>query len=136
MIILALVLATVGQSPERIHWIIDGTVPIAVVPKPVPKPAPKPAIAPVQPAMRTTVCQCRGYNESVCLCLRSGVACHCSANVGSVWWVDANNRLRGKTGAKVNPNTRAPAAPPQRTYQLQQRPVIRPFLFQGSATAC
>ena len=70
-------------------------------------PAPKPAVAPAtppKPAYTTAVCQCRGANESVCLCRRSGVQCRCSAGVGSVWWVDQFNRLAGKTGQYVNPN--------------------------------
>jgi len=88
---------------------------VALAPKPIPPPLavapphihPQPVIAPapapvLRPAMRTTVCQCHGFNESVCLCRKSGVACHCSSAVGSVWNVTPDGRLAGKTGAKVH----------------------------------
>lgn len=56
-----------------------------------------------EPVSNTTVCRCQGYRESVCLCLKAGVKCHCSRTVGSVWAVNEQGRATHKTGAKADP---------------------------------
>lgn len=56
------------------------------------------------PVQNTAVCQCRGYNESVCFCLKTGQKCHCSRDSGSVWNVTDSGRPINKTGRKANPN--------------------------------
>lgn len=74
-----------------------------------------PTTAPPASDSRTTVCQCRGYNETVCLCLKNGQKCHCSRDVGSVWSVNDAGVATHKTGAKADPDAAdriTPAAPP------------------------
>lgn len=58
-------------------------------------------------SLKTTVCRCQDYKEHLCLCLKAGVKCHCSRNVGSVWFVNEHGRATHKTGAKADPSGNA-----------------------------
>lgn len=53
-----------------------------------------------KPAPKATVCQCEGYKEHLCLCLKNGQKCHCTPKSGSVWQVDGHGKGT-KTGAKA-----------------------------------
>ncbi len=52
-----------------------------------------------------TICPCRGNDKNGCLCLKAGVKCHCTKEVGSIWQ---------KTTMKANVSTGQPvtASPP------------------------
>lgn len=63
--------------------------PVVVAESPPPKPA----------AGATTICPCRGNDKNGCLCLKAGVKCHCTKDVGSIW---------EKTKMKANVNTGQP----------------------------
>lgn len=47
----------------------------------------------------TTICPCRGNDKNGCLCLKAGVKCHCTRDVGSIW---------EKTKLKANVTTGKP----------------------------
>jgi thiol-disulfide isomerase/thioredoxin len=72
---------------------------VVQVPKePVPVP-PVPPVPPVTEDPEVTVCQCKGSNRKVCLCLKANVKCGCSPVRGSEW---TKNPLK-KTGRYFNP---------------------------------
>lgn len=60
----------------------------------------------------TGICNCKGSNKGVCYCLKSGVQCKCSKEVGSVWNLTPEGKPLGKTGEYANPDTGARVAKP------------------------
>jgi len=80
---------------------------------PVPSAVTTPVIQDERQAVppQKTVCQCRGTNRAVCMCLKAGVTCHCSANSGSVWERASDSAKWVKTTRKGNPNQPAEASP-------------------------
>lgn len=93
---------------------------------PLPVEMPKSAEPPKQ---TTTVCQCKGTDRGVCLCLKAGAACKCTATVGSVWQ---------KTDAKVDLKTGAPAQGSAKPTMEPVKPaqVAQPSSRWESRTVC
>lgn len=88
---------------------------------------------------RTTVCQCQGYREHLCHCLKAGQKCHCTRTSGSVWAVNEQGRATHKTGAKADPRKASPLTTPAPTvhrvdssagYEVQVRDGI-PYWTAG-----
>lgn len=84
---------------------------------------------------KTAICQCGGSNKGVCFCLKKGLPCKCSANVGSIWYLDQMGKAVAKTGQYANPKTVSAALKlvPEPTKaavhaqpQLKQLPVFQP----------
>lgn len=85
------------------------------------------------PKVTTTTCQCKGTDRGVCLCLKAGAACKCTATVGSVWQkteakVDLRTGAAAKGSdkptmepAKVTPVAAAPVPTVMVYYQPQPR---------------
>lgn len=78
--------------------------------KPNPKPEDQIKIEPVEVvSIPTKVCQCKGSNRGVCLCLKTGTACQCSSRSGRIY-KEQNGKLiptskRGHPNRKPKPIT-------------------------------
>lgn len=143
---------------NRIKWPGDApsTSPALGIPAKPPVVA-KGATATVQ---ETAICPCGGSKTGSCFCLQKGIACGCSANVGSVWSTEAKpattqqidqaiaalQRIRNppkvavaKTGQYANPATGAAVAKPGAgsVQAVRSMPVFQSMpQFQCSGRQC
>lgn len=62
-------------------------------------------------ASQTTVCACQGFNESVCLCRKAGMTCHCTRTSGSVWERSNEGVAWVKTSRKGDPRQPVDSTP-------------------------